>query len=112
MSRSRSLPSSRDGLGAAFPSRLSVFSSRSLCTVGTAGSEPGTPSSPRRRSMAVLPRSSDIPIAATSSEMKRNPIRGSSTVTLHLDLDDLANPDEPDGLHDDGAHHHHLPHLH
>src|SRR4029450_117734 len=106
--RSLSLPSSRDGFGAALPRRLSVLSRRSLPAAGIAGSPPGTPSSPRRRSMAVSPRISVIPIAVAGSEMKRRPIRGSRNVTLHLDLDDLFDPDDPDGLHDDGAHHHHL----
>src|SRR5688572_28758621 len=108
--RSWSLPSSRDGFGAACPRRLSVLSRRSLRTAGAPGSRSDTPSSPSRRSMAFSPRSSDIPIAAISREMNRNPTRGSRNVTLHLDLDDLTDPDEPDRLHDDGAHHHHLPH--
>ena len=49
--------------------------------------------------------------AAISSETNRNPSSGRSTVTLYLDLDDLADPDEADGLHHDGADDHHLAHL-
>src|SRR5262247_1188895 len=61
--------------------------------------------------MIALPLGdSTIAAAAMRSETKTNPSSGRSNVTLHLDLDDLTNPEVPDRLHDNGAHDHHLAH--
>src|SRR6188472_3605237 len=54
---------------------------------------------------------STMAAAAMSSETNTNPSSGRKTVTLYLDLDDLANPEIANRLHDDGAHDHHLAHL-
>src|SRR5687767_15013046 len=70
------------------------------------------PISPNRRSInAAAPGASAIAAAATSSEPNRNASRGSNRFTLHLDLDDLANPEVADRLHDDGDANRHLPHA-
>src|SRR5690348_6243838 len=93
--------------GPSLPSLLSVLVSRTAFGGAIAW---GPRSSPRRRSMvAVAPCDIDRATAATSSETKRNPIRGSNRVTLHLDLDDLTNPDEADRLHHERHHQHRLP---
>src|SRR5689334_14672163 len=42
--------------------------------------------------------------------MNRKASSGSSMVTSHLDLDNLTDPEEADGLHHDRADEHHLPH--
>src|SRR6478672_10351073 len=68
--------------------------------------------SPRRRSIVVVPSDDSASAAATtSSEANRNASRGRSIVTLHLDLDDLADPQEADRLHHDRPHQHHLAHV-
>src|SRR6186997_938872 len=62
--------------------------------------------------MTALPLGdSTMAAAAMSSETNTNPSSGRMTVTLYLDLDDLANPEVANRLHDDGAHDHHLAHL-
>src|SRR5947207_8343675 len=48
---------------------------------------------------------------AISSDAKRNASSGSSSVTLHLDLDDLLNPDIANDLHHDRRREHHLAHM-
>src|SRR3954447_12041514 len=60
--------------------------------------------SPSRRSMALALGDNAIATPPMSSEAKTNARSGSSSVTLHLDLDDLANPDIPNHLHDDRDH--------
>src|SRR5919201_6481954 len=60
--------------------------------------------SPRRRSIVVEVGESASATPAMSSEAKMNARSGSSSVTLHLDLDDLANPDVANHLHDDRDH--------
>src|SRR5262249_50725675 len=68
-----------------------------------------TPTSSSRRSTMVAERGdSALAAAATSSDPKTNAKRASS-IRLHLDLDDLADPEETDRLHHDGADDHHVP---
>src|SRR5262245_38533932 len=70
------------------------------------------PISSRRRSMTPAPcGASAIAAPATRSETNTKPSSGSSSITSHLDLDDLADPEVADRLHDDGAAHHHLTHA-
>src|SRR5688572_23152164 len=111
-SRCRSLPSSDAERGAACPIRLNVSARRGANgDAGIAATSPPV-SSPRRRSIVVAaPCDMYIAAATTSSETQRNPIRGSSTVTLHLDLDDLADPEESDRLHHNRTQDHLAPHL-
>src|SRR6266550_3191566 len=69
-------------------------------------------SSSRRRSIATaLPGIITSAIAVMISDPKTKARRGRTIDTLHLDLDDLLDPYEPDGLHDDRGHEHHLPHA-
>ena len=48
-------------------------------------------------------RTTPSPPPAISSETKRNAEQRQQQLTLHLDLDDLADPEESDRLHDDRA---------
>src|SRR5581483_4886852 len=49
--------------------------------------------------------------AAMRSDTNRNASTGRSNVTLHLDLDDLSNPHEPDRLQDHTGNQHRLTHA-
>src|SRR5262249_38657501 len=67
--------------------------------------------SPRRRSIVeVAPDDRAIAAAVTSSAANRNASTGRSMAALDLDFDDLTDPDVSDGLHDDRADQHRLPH--
>src|SRR5688572_26649554 len=71
-----------------------------------------TVSSSSRRSMAEARRGiSAIAAAVMIRVPKTNASNGRSIVTLHLDFDDLLDPQVPDGLHDERAEEHHLPHA-
>src|SRR5215203_2792355 len=112
ISRWRSLPSSDADRGADCPMRLNVSARRGANGEAGMGATSLPVSSPSRRAIVVVaPCDMYIAAATTSSETNRNPIRGSSTITLHLDLDDLANPEEADRLHHDRAKDHRAPHL-
>src|SRR6476620_11881728 len=86
-------------------------------TCSAAGSTSGTstcvaPTTSRRRSArpAFLPvRAKVTPVTTREANTKAR--IGSSSVTSHLDLDDLLDPEEPGGLHQDAGHNHHLSHL-
>src|SRR5229473_936472 len=61
--------------------------------------------SPSRRSIAAAESgTSASAAAATSSDPNANASSAINTVTLHLDLDDPADPEEPDRLHDERDH--------
>src|SRR5437899_11491685 len=68
--------------------------------------------STRRCSMVAAERGEKI-IAAptTSSDTKRNASIGSSNITVDLDLDHLADPDEANRLKPDGPEQHELAHV-
>src|SRR5258705_162288 len=51
-----------------------------------------------------------MPAPKMSSETKTNPSNGNSSVTSHLDLDDVSNPEVPDRLENDGAGEHYSAH--
>src|SRR5829696_6140773 len=77
----------------------------------SSGAAPPTVSSSRRRSIAVARRGI---IAIAPAVMIRvpntNASSGRNIVTLHLDLDDLLDPQEAGGLQRQRAEQHHLPH--
>src|SRR5581483_3270628 len=60
--------------------------------------------SPRRRSMALEPGDRAMAAPATRSDANTNARSGSIKVTLHLDLDDVADPDIANHLHHDRRH--------
>src|SRR5687768_16728423 len=65
--------------------------------------------SPRRCSTIPPPAGArTIATAPMISAMNRNARSGRRIVTLHLDLDDLADPEEADRLQHHGADDHHL----
>src|SRR5262245_22331323 len=93
------------------PSRFSVLNATVLYSTSSTGPSTMPVTSPRRRSIApaVLGMKA-IAAAVTSSEAKANARSGRRSATLHLDPDDLANPEEPDRLHDQARDEHPLAH--
>src|SRR4051812_15070967 len=84
---------------------------KTLRSAGAAVSRPAVNSS-IRRSMALARLGINAYAAAmTISEPKANASSGNIIDTLHLDLDDLPDPDVPDRLHHDGGQQQHLPHV-
>src|SRR5215203_4975176 len=78
----------------------------------SSSSGPEIVSSSRRRSIAVARRGmSAIAPAVITSVPNTNARSGRSIVTLHLDLDDLLDPQVSDGLQAERREQHHLPHL-
>src|SRR5439155_1256482 len=103
--RSSRLPISEVDFGTMLPSFFRV--STTFFSYPNASSAPlsGVPvTSPRRRSIALELGDNAIAAAAMMSDAKTNARSGSKNVTLHLDLDDLADPDIANHLHDDCAH--------
>ena len=100
----------RDAAEALQSAQERLSTSLSPSAMGRPPSSPTTSS--RRRSSVPAPLgASAIAPAVDSSVTKMNPSTGISSVTLYLDLDDLANPEVPDRLHDDRAQDHHLAHV-
>src|SRR6185503_11529836 len=78
----------------------------------SSGAGPPTVSSSSRRSIAVARRGIiAIAPAVMIRVPKTNASNGSNIVTLHLDLDDLLDPQIADGLQTERAEQHHLPHA-
>src|SRR4030095_1854860 len=101
-SRSCSFVISDGDFGIALPTRFNVSATFSKLGPSRTGFADGPAISPRRwRMTAAFPGDRAMTPAATSSVTVANAMRGSSSVTLHLDLDHLADPDEADHLHDD-----------
>src|SRR5712692_10581637 len=68
--------------------------------------------SPSRRSIAAAESgASASAAAATSSDPNMKASNAINTVTLHLDLDDPADPEEPNRLHHEGNEQRHLAHA-
>src|ERR1700732_4270386 len=113
MSRCCSLPLSDADRGATSPRRLNAFTiflSSARSSAGRLMVVPVTP--PSRRSIAPTESGASASAAAvTSSDPNMNASNTINTVTLHLDLDDPADPEKPNRLHDDRDHQRHLAHL-
>src|SRR5690242_4666497 len=81
---------------------------RLLVNRDSSGALACTPTISSRRSTMVAERgASALAATATSADPQTN-AKMTSSMGLHLDLDDLADPEETGGLHDDGASDHHF----
>src|SRR5688572_29121862 len=109
--RSCSLPISFRFLGTFSPIRLR---NATACSVPGSEAVSGYAPPTTSRSRAFMPveravRAYVSPMTTTDPSTKAS--SGSIIDTLHLDLDDLFDPDEPDCLHHDARNDHHLPHA-
>src|SRR3989304_3799297 len=85
-----------------------------LCSRGlpsSSGARPSVSSSIRRSMAAPRLGISATAAAAPTGEPNTNARSGSSITTLHLDLDDALDPQEPERLHDERGHQQHLSHA-
>ena len=110
--RSRSDPISFGDRGTFSPIRLNTaMSDWSRGFFSASGSSLRVSSSRRRSIATALPGIITSATAVMISDPKTKARRGRTIDTLHLDLDDLLDPYEPDELHADRDHEHHLPHA-
>src|SRR6266853_5860571 len=107
-SRCCSLLISDVDLGAAAPTRRSqsIATGGSIDDVGLTALADSPMTSPRRRSIVVALGVMAIAPAVTSSDTNRNAISGRNSITSHLDLHHLANPEVANHLHDKHAFEH------
>src|SRR6478735_165253 len=100
-------------MGARSPTRLTMptMAWKALRSAGGATSRSAVSSSIRRSIALARLGMSAYAAAMTISEPKANASSGNIIDTLHLDFDDLTDPDVPDRLHHDGGQQQHLTHV-